>query len=109
MLRAAAQPCQQQPDDHAVERAGEARESVADGDQRRADRQNLHAAEAHGELARGDLPDRHGAGIHGLEGADGRVAQPELRLQQRVEDIQKIGEAVVQRMSPAAHGERPAG
>ena len=109
MLCAAAQSCEQKPDDDAVERAGEAREPIADSNQCRADRQDLHAAEAHGKLARGDLPHRHRTGIDGLERADGRVAQAELRLQQRIEDVQKIGETVVQRMGPAAHGERPAG
>ena len=103
MLRAAAQARQQEAGDHAVERARQAGKTVADGDQQRAGRQHAHAAQADRQLARRDLPARHGAGIDGLERADGGVAQAELSLQQRIKDVQQIGEAVMQRMGPAAY------
>ncbi len=109
MLRAAAEPGQDQPGDHAVERAAEARQRVAAGDQQRAEGQHADAAETLGQHAGRDLAGGHGAGIAGLEGTDGAVAQPELRLQQRVEDVQEIGETVMQGMRAAADGEGAAG
>src|SRR5262249_1646307 len=40
------------------------------------------------------------------QSADGGIAQAELGLQQGIEDVQKISEAVMQRVSPAAHRQR---
>ncbi len=105
MLRAAAQPSECQARDHAVERASEAGQSIADGHECGAEGQDMHAAQLAGEPARRDLSARHRAGIDRLQSADGSVAQAELRLQERIEDVQKIGETVMQRMGPAAHRE----
>ena len=104
MLRAAAQARQQEAGDHAIERAGQAGKPVADGNEHRAGRQHAHAAQANRQHAGRNLATRHGAGIDGLERADGGIAQAELGLQQRIKDVQQIGEAVMQRMGPAAYG-----
>src|SRR5947209_1784766 len=69
----------------------------------------MASAEALGEEAGRDLERRHAAGVRGADQADLRQRQPEFARPQRQEDVEGLGEAVVQEMDDGRGEEHRAG
>jgi hypothetical protein len=59
-----------------------------------------------GEPARRNLQARHGADIEPAQQTERRIAERELDLPNRQDDVERVGEAVMQRMRAARDAKR---
>ena len=108
MLRAGAEPGDEQDRDQRRIAADERRKTIAEPGERGPGGEHQRRAEPLAQQAGGNLEARHGAGEHAAQQADRRVAQAELRLPDRQHHVDQVGVAVVQRVRAAGDADRAA-
>ena len=106
MLRAGAEPADEQRGHQRDDAAAEAGKTIANTGERGAEREHDRRTEALGQEARGNLKARQRAGEHRLHQPERGKAEAEFVLPDRQHDVDQVGIAVVQRMRAAGDAER---
>ena len=98
MLRAGAEPADEERDQQHSEAGAGAGQAIAQPGERSAGGEHRGGAEALRRQAGGNLQARHRRDKHAAQRAKRRIIEPELRLPYRQHDVDEVGVAVVQRM-----------
>src|SRR5581483_10805408 len=101
VLDAGAQPGEQQDAEERPEAPGSGDGHVAGGGERRAGGEEPPLAHPLGQHARRHLEESHAARVRGPGRADLGEGQPELARPQRQEDVEEVGEGVVEEVGAA--------
>ena len=108
MLRAGAEPADDQRERQHDEPGARAGDQVAAAGERGAGREHARGAEPFGQQPGRDLERRQRAGEQAAQDADRRIGEIELALPDRQQHVDEVGVAVVQRMRAAGDAERAA-
>ena len=104
MLGAGAEPADEQRGHQHGEAGAGAGQAIAEAGERGAEREHRGGAQPFGHQACRNLEARHGAGEQAAQQPELGIAEPELPLPDRQQDVDEIGVAVVQRVRPAGDG-----
>ena len=107
MLDARSEAPENQRDDQYGEGRACTKTQIGGSGDRRAGREHPRPADPLRQLGCRDLQTRHRAGIKRAQRAYSGVAQRKLRLQDREQQIKRVGQAIMQRVSAASDPERP--
>ena len=106
MLDARSEASENQRDDQYGEGRACTKTQIGGSGDRRAGREHPRPADPLGQLGCWDLQTRHRAGIKRAQRAYSGVAQRKLRLQDREQQIERVGQPIMQCMGTASDPER---